>query len=131
MTFNRTTLIVGNWKMHLNVHQSSLLVHRLSERIKVHRDLEVILAPSMLAKPQDVEKSVAYMRMQIHELYGERAAERMTILYGGSVNEHDVQGYLEVPGVDGALVGAASLNYHQFTAIVDAAYQRRLQVTQE
>ena len=67
------------------------------------------------------------MRMQVRELYGERAAERITILYGGSVNEHDVRGYLQVPGVDGALVGAASLNYHQFAAIVDAAYQVRLE----
>jgi len=45
----RKTLIVGNWKMHLNVHQSSLLVHRLNERIKTHRDIEVVLAPSMLS----------------------------------------------------------------------------------
>ena len=80
----------------------------------------------IIAKPDDVEKEVAYMRMQIRELYGERAAERVPILYGGSVNEHDVKGYLEVPGVDGALVGAASLNYHQFAAIVEAAYQLRL-----
>src|SRR5581483_1939209 len=46
---DKKTLIVGNWKMHLNVQQSSLLVHRLSERIKVHRGVEVVLAPSMLA----------------------------------------------------------------------------------
>jgi triosephosphate isomerase len=42
-------MIAGNWKMHLNVQQSSLLVHRLNERIKVHRDIEVVLAPSMLS----------------------------------------------------------------------------------
>src|ERR1039458_4907276 len=42
-------LIVGNWKMNLNMHESSLLVKRLSDRIPVHRDIEVVLAPSMLA----------------------------------------------------------------------------------
>jgi triosephosphate isomerase len=41
-------LIVGNWKMHLNTSQASLLVHRLHERIKIYRDIEVVLAPSML-----------------------------------------------------------------------------------
>jgi triosephosphate isomerase len=46
---SRKMMIVGNWKMHLNVQQSSLLVHRLEERIKIHRDLEVVLAPTMLA----------------------------------------------------------------------------------
>jgi triosephosphate isomerase len=46
---NKKKLIVANWKMHLNVQESSLLVHRLSERIRIHRDVEVVLAPSLLA----------------------------------------------------------------------------------
>lgn len=46
---NNRTLIVGNWKMHLNVHDASLLVHRLDKLIKPHRDIEVVLAPSLLA----------------------------------------------------------------------------------
>ncbi len=41
-------LIVGNWKMNLSVHEASLLVKRLNDRIQVHRDIEVVLAPSML-----------------------------------------------------------------------------------
>ncbi|OVE78502.1 triose-phosphate isomerase [bacterium G20] len=44
----RKIIIVGNWKMHLNASQASLLVHRLAERIKIYRDVEVVLAPSML-----------------------------------------------------------------------------------
>lgn len=42
------TLIVANWKMNLNVHQASVLVHRLDERIRNHRDIEVVLAPGFL-----------------------------------------------------------------------------------
>ena len=42
-------LIVGNWKMNLNVQQASILVHRLHERIRIRRDIELVLAPSMLA----------------------------------------------------------------------------------
>jgi triosephosphate isomerase len=41
-------LIVGNWKMNLNTHEASLLVKRLDDRIEVHRDVEVVLAPNML-----------------------------------------------------------------------------------
>jgi len=44
----KRTLIVANWKMHLNTQQASLLVHRLDQRIKAHRNIEVVLAPSML-----------------------------------------------------------------------------------
>jgi triosephosphate isomerase len=81
-----------------------------------------------VAKPSDVEKAIAYIRMQIHELYGAKAALEVRVLYGGSVNEHDALGYLSAKGVDGALVGAASLNYQQFSAIIDAAYRLRTQV---
>ncbi len=77
----------------------------------------------IVAKPTDVAKAVAFIRMQIKELYGAKASEATRVLYGGSVNEHDARSYLDVLGVDGLLVGAASLNYHQFAAIVQAAYQ--------
>lgn len=45
----RKKIIAGNWKMHLNTHEASLLVHRLSEHIPVYRDVEVVLAPSLLS----------------------------------------------------------------------------------
>lgn len=44
-------LIVGNWKMNLNIHEASLYVHKLSEAVKSHRNVEVALAPTMLALP--------------------------------------------------------------------------------
>jgi len=45
----RKILLVANWKMHLNVSQASMLVHRLQERTRIHRNIEVVLAPNMLA----------------------------------------------------------------------------------
>lgn len=42
------TLIVGNWKMNLNTHQASLYLHKITEMIEPHRDVEVVVAPSML-----------------------------------------------------------------------------------
>jgi triosephosphate isomerase (TIM) len=250
------TLIVGNWKMHLDSAQASLLMHRLHERIKTHRNIEVVIAPSMLtlqplslqidrrkfrlaaqnayhkdegaftgevsftmlqdlvhyvvighserrmyfhedletirdkvaacvrneitpilcigetqterrlnetrqvlhdqivtaladltarevedvviayepvwaistfegelAKPTDVTRELAFVRKQIEDLYGKRAANRVRILYGGSVDDNIVRGYLELEDCDGAFVGGASLNYHKFSGIVDAAYR--------
>lgn len=248
----RKTLIVGNWKMNLNVSQSSLLIHRLHERVKIHRDVEVVLAPSMLslqpislqidrrkfrlacqnayfkdegdytgevsftmikdivhyaiighserrnifseslkdvrskvaaafrndiipilcigetkterlegetnqvlhdqvvtalanvtseeiekmviayepvwaigtgdiAKPKQVEDAIKVIRKNILSLYGENAAQQIRILYGGSVTSDISAGYLRTLGVDGLLVGGCSLNYQQFTGIVEAA----------
>ena len=42
------TLIIGNWKMNLGVHEASLHLHNLAGIIKVHRDIEVVLAPTIL-----------------------------------------------------------------------------------
>ncbi len=252
----RKKLIVGNWKMHLNTSQASLLLHRLHERIKIHRDIEVVLAPSMLvlqplsmqidrrkfrlaaqnafhkdqgaytgevsftmlqdlahyviighserriyfnesletvrdkvtaavrndimpilcvgethderhngetkqvlhdqitsalsdlvaadieniviayepvwaistfggelAKPSDIQKQFDFIRHQIRELYGAKTAEKVRVLYGGSVDDQLARGYMEIDGCDGVLVGSASLNYHKFSGIVDAAYR--------
>ena len=45
----------------------------------------------------------------------------MRILYGGSANPANVQALLTAPGVDGALVGGASLDAATFLAIAAAA----------
>lgn len=248
------TLIVGNWKMNLNVSQASLLVHRLHENIKIHRDIEVVLAPPMLnlqplslqidrrqfklaaqnayhkdegaytgevsftmlhdlvhfvivghserrhifdesfddicakvaaafrnniipilcvgetkterldglmnqvlhdqvvtalanittteveklviayepvwaigtgdvATPSQAEKAARIIKNNIAELYGHDAADKVTILYGGSVTPDTAGGFLRSKGIGGLLVGGASLNYRQFSDIVDIAYR--------
>jgi triosephosphate isomerase len=252
----RKILIVGNWKMHLNASQASLLVHRLHERIKIHRDIEVVLAPSMLTlqpmsvqidrrkfrlaaqnaywrdegpftgevsftmlrdlvhyvivghserrhvfnedldtirdkvaaavrnditpilcvgetkqerqqgetrqvlhdqlmtglsnltagevggmviayepvwaisngsnyadheipKPDEVSSVVDYIRDYVKGVFGPKAAKNLRVLYGGSTMPDMVAGIVSVPGVDGFLVGGASLNYHAFSNIIE------------
>lgn len=39
-------LVIANWKMNLNMHDSSIFLHNLSQKVKTHRNLETILAPS-------------------------------------------------------------------------------------
>lgn len=40
-------LIIANWKMNLNMHEASLYLHKLSEVVKVRRNVEVVLAPTL------------------------------------------------------------------------------------
>lgn len=259
----RKILIVGNWKMHLNASQASLLVQRLSERVKIHRDLEVVLAPSSLAlqplstqidrrkfrlasqnayfhdegaftgevsftmlrdlvhygivghserrlifhedlemvrdkvgaairneiipilcvgetkqereegetkqvlhdqlmtalsnltanevgkmviayepvwaigqvtaKPDQIEDAISYIRRYVADVFNEPAAKKARVLYGGDVEPEVIHGLLDVDGVDGFLVGRASLNYQAFADIVEAAHrwQRNNQPSQE
>ncbi len=250
----RKILVVGNWKMHLNTSQASLLLHRLTEQVPIHKNIEVVLAPSLLslqplsiqmdrrkfrlasqnaywrdegpftgevsftmlrdlvhyaiighserrhvfnedlpmirdkvaaavrneitpilcvgetkqerdegetkqvlhdqlmtalsnltaeevadmviayepvwaigtgdiAKPAEIEPVVAFIRNYVRDIFGERAARELQVLYGGSVVPEVIQGYLDIKGVDGFLVGGASLNYHDFSKIVENAYR--------
>ncbi len=250
----RKKLIVGNWKMNLNVHEASALVHRLEENIELHRDTEVVICPGYLviqplnlqinrrkmklgaqdayyedegaftgevsasqlhdlvdyvivghserrhvmgetddeiskklaaalrnkikpilcvgetagdrsagetkqvlhdqittdlrnltsrevkdlviayepvwaigtgdyAKPHQVKEATDFIRHNVRELYGQKAEENLRVLYGGSVNSENSQSYLEIEGVDGLLVGGASLNYKEFAKITSLAHR--------
>lgn len=252
MTLDKT-LIVGNWKMNLNTHEASLYVHKLSNLVKVHRDVEVVLAPTLLvlqslslqvdrhqfklavqnlywrdfgaftgevsatqlrgvvdyaiighserrhifhesdkdirnkiqaairndikpilcigetaderahgemrhvlsdqlvsglanitsddlekitiayepvwaigtgdnALPQDVVKAVKAIRSDIEHLYGVVASKAVRILYGGSVKAESAADYLAIDGINGLLVGGASLDAHAFSDIVSKAH---------
>ena len=49
------------------------------------------------------------LRGSVANTFGERAAERVRLLYGGSVTSSVIAGYMAMPEIDGALVGGASL----------------------
>lgn len=75
------------------------------------------------AKPDQVEEALKYIRRQVAELFGDRSARLIRILYGGSVDESNASSYLELDDCDGALVGGASLNQYKFSSIVERAYR--------
>jgi triosephosphate isomerase len=72
------------------------------------------------ATPQQAHDSHAQLRDHFGQLFGQESARALCILYGGSVNPDDASSLLIQPGVDGALVGGASLDAEQFLAIVRA-----------
>lgn len=76
-----------------------------------------------IAKPDDIEKVIKFIRDQIKHLHGEKTAEKVRVLYGGSVDDHTVGGYLSIEGCNGVLVGGASLNYKKFAGIVASAHK--------
>ncbi len=248
------TLIVGNWKMNLDMGEASLFVHQLSRLVKSHRDVEVVLAPTSLtlqslslqvnrrqfklaaqnfywrdhgaytgeisasqlrgivqyalvghserrhvfhesdkdirakvqaairnhikpilcigetafersegetadvlhdqligglanvtseelehiviayepvwaigtgqnAMPTDVVAATRAIRSQIKHLYGEKSANDIQVLYGGSVKAESAADYLALTEVDGLLVGGASLDAHVFNEIIKKAHK--------
>jgi triosephosphate isomerase len=73
------------------------------------------------AAPAEVAKMIQGIRGTVEDLYGEGFGTSLIVLYGGSVNGDDAKAYLDLPGVDGLLVGGASLNYAEFSKIVGLA----------
>jgi triosephosphate isomerase len=75
------------------------------------------------ATPGDVETAVKAIRSQITHLFGPAAAKKVRVLYGGSVTADNAKTFLNAEGVDGLLVGGASLNVHSFADIVSAGVE--------
>ena len=69
----------------------------------------------------DMHKMVLYIQKVLAELHGLPVARKAQILYGGSVNSQNTTEILSVPGVSGAVVGAASLDAKEFRSILQAA----------
>ena len=73
--------------------------------------------------PDDVEKAVKTIRDQIKQLYGEKASKEIQVLYGGSIQPSSAADYANISGVDGLLVGGASLSLDKFSQIVEKVYE--------
>ena len=72
--------------------------------------------------PMDVEiiETIKVIRNILASMYDEEIASNVIITYGGSVNESNCKEIAKLEGVDGALVGGASLVPEKFLKIVEA-----------
>ncbi len=72
------------------------------------------------ARPEDAAEAHGILRKRIAHLTGEEASREVPILYGGSVKPSNIEELLAAEGVDGVLVGGASLDPQSFAAICAA-----------
>jgi len=68
----------------------------------------------------DIEEAHAFIRERMEDHLGP-AGRTIRILYGGSVKPSNAKEILNTPGVDGVLVGGASLKAADFLAIIAGA----------
>jgi triosephosphate isomerase len=73
-----------------------------------------------VATADQAQEACAFIRALVADRSREQA-ERTRVLYGGSVKADNAGELLELPDIDGALVGGASLDAESFAAIVAAA----------
>lgn len=70
------------------------------------------------ASPKDLEEMAIYIRKVLSDKFGAKT-EMPRILYGGSVNKNDAEEFLVKGGVDGLLVGKASLDPANFSQVIN------------
>ena len=76
--------------------------------------------PGHGATPQQAQEAHTVIRHRFGQMFDEKSAQTIAIQYGGSVKPDNAAALLSRPGVDGALIGGASLHADQFLAIVRA-----------
>lgn len=106
--------------------QSAIPVAQLKKAITGHSQVgEFIIAyepvwaigTGQVATPEQAAEVAKSLREAISEVLSEDIAQRVRILYGGSVKSSNVAGFLKNPEVDGVLVGGASLQVEEFAGI--------------
>ncbi|MEE1785288.1 triose-phosphate isomerase [Streptomyces sp. SP17BM10] len=71
-----------------------------------------------VATPEDAQEVCAAIRQRIAELYDGALADKVRVLYGGSVKSSSAAGLMAKPDIDGGLIGGASLDAAEFAKIV-------------
>ncbi len=69
----------------------------------------------------EAQRVCAMIRGVVRSMFGDAAAEKVRIQYGGSVKPDNAQDLLSQPDIDGALVGGASLKVADFMGIIRSA----------
>lgn len=72
------------------------------------------------ASPEQAQEMHAFVRNLIEDQYNDEVADRVSILYGGSVKPANAEEIFSQPDVDGGLIGGASLKAEDFLAIINA-----------
>ncbi len=76
------------------------------------------IGTGLTATPEQAEDAHRFVRRYLAERFGKNVAEKVLILYGGSVTPDNVDSLLGCENIDGALVGGASLKPESFLALV-------------
>jgi len=64
-------------------------------------------------------ETISFIRKWFEERYSLKTSEKIRIQYGGSVKPDNIKEFMEMPGIDGALVGGASLKPEDFLALIN------------
>ncbi len=71
---------------------------------------------------KDITKMAETIRKEIEAQYSKKASQKITVLYGGSININNYKKVLTNEAIDGAVIGAACLDVDNFAVITRETY---------
>ena len=137
---SRKPFIAGNWKMNKNPEEAKAFVEAVASKLPSADlveagiavpavDLTTVIAAAkgsnlkVAAQNTYFENAGAFTGETSPQVlaadFGQEVADKVRVLYGGSVKPENVAEYMACPDVDGALVGGASLEPESFLALFD------------
>lgn len=78
------------------------------------------IGTGVTATDEQANDAIRFVRGVFAEKYGKKDADALYIQYGGSMNDKNAEGLLNMPEIDGGLIGGASLVAEKFAAVVKA-----------
>ncbi len=90
------------------------------ERVVISYEPIWAIGTGKTASDEQAQQAIEFIRSLLRTR-GDEQAEKVRILYGGSVKPANAEALLGMPDIDGALVGGAALDPADFGAVVDAA----------
>ena len=76
------------------------------------------IGTGLTATDEQANETIGVIRNAIAAKYGQGAADKVRIQYGGSMNPKNVKGLMSQPEIDGGLIGGASLKAEDFAKVV-------------
>ena len=112
-------LYLGLIKKQVLASLSEIAKNKISSAVLAYEPVYAIGAKRPL-EIEDIEQMALYLRKVLVDSFGEEGAS-VRILYGGSVFADNARAILHEAGVDGLLIGRASVEPAQFNSIIEQA----------
>ncbi len=89
-----------------------------SDRLVIAYEPVWAIGTGRVAEPEDANDVIRHIRAVVSSLNGPETAQKVRILYGGSVKPGNVRALMDEPELDGALVGGACLTPEDFISLI-------------
>ena len=113
-------------KNHYNIVKSQL--HNILNNLNASDFEKIIIAyepvwaigTGLTAEPSDAQNMHLFIRELVKESYGNKIADNLSILYGGSCKPGNSNELFSMEDIDGGLIGGASLDSNSFESIINS-----------